>query len=76
MFEKLEFNFIRNSLNNLAYTFEGKKLASSLKPSSNSLEVRSLLNETQDALNAINTNGNFPISEISDFSLWIKKLKI
>ena len=75
MFEKLEFNFIRDSLNNLTYTFEGKKLASNLKPSSNSLEVQSLLNETQDALNAININGNFPISEVSDFSLWIKKLK-
>ena len=75
MFEKLEFNFIRDSLNNLTYTFEGKKLASDLKPSSNSLEVQSLLNETQDALNAININGNFPISEVSDFSLWIKKLK-
>lgn len=75
MFEKLEFNFIRNSLNNLAYTFEGKKLALNLKPSSNSLEVRSLLNETQDALNATNINGNFPISALLDFSLWIKKLK-
>ena len=75
MFKKLEFNFIRDSLNNLTYTFEGKKLASDLKPSSNSLEVQSLLNETQDALNAININGNFPISEVSDFSLWIKKLK-
>ena len=75
MFKKLEFNFIRDSLNNLTYTFEGKKLASNLKPSSNSLEVQSLLNETQDALNAININGNFPISEVSDFSLWIKKLK-
>ena len=68
MFEKLEFNFIRNSLNNLAYTFEGKKLALNLKPSSNSLEVRSLLNETQDALNATNINGNSRISALLNFS--------
>ena len=31
--------------------------------------------ETSEAIKAMNINGNFPISEISDFSLWLKMLK-
>ena len=73
--EKLEFNYIRNRLLSFSSTFEGKNLILNLKPTSNELEVQSLLNETFEAINAIHCNGAFPISELSDFSLWIKKLK-
>ena len=73
--DKLEFNYIKDYLLSLSSTFEGKILITNLKPSSNPLEVQALLNEIYEAINAIHSNGSFPISEISDFSLWIKKLK-
>ena len=73
--DKLEFNYIKEFLLKFTYTFEGAKLASDLTPTSNSLEVKSLLMETSEAIKAMNINGNFPISEISDFSLWLKMLK-
>ena len=73
--DKLEFNYIKDYLLSLSSTFEGKILITDLKPSSNPLEVQALLNEIYEAINAIHSNGSFPISEISDFSLWIKKLK-
>ena len=73
--EKLEFSYIKNCLLNFSSSFEGKNLITHLKPSSNSLEVQALLNETYDAINAIHSNGAFPIPELLDFSLWIKKLK-
>lgn len=73
--EKLEFNNIKEMLANLTNTFEGKKLAHTLIPSSNSLEVQSMLSETSDSVNLINERGNFPISSIEDTSLYIKKLE-
>lgn len=73
--DKLEFNAIREKLANFAYTHEGKNLVMNLEPSSNSLEVSHSLAETSDAINAIHIKGNFPISNIDDFSLWIKILK-
>ena len=73
--DKLEFNYIKEFLLKFTYTFEGAKLVSDLTPTSNSLEVQSLLMETSEAIKAMNINGNFPISEISDFSLWLKMLK-
>ena len=73
--DKLEFNAIREKLENFAYTHEGKNLVMNLEPSSNSLEVSHFLAETSDAINAIHIKGNFPISNIDDFSLWIKILK-
>ena len=73
--DKLEFNYIKEFLLKFTYTFEGAKLVSDLTPTSNSLEVKSLLMETSEAIKAMNINGNFPISEISDFSLWLKMLK-
>ena len=73
--DKLEFNAIREKVANFAYTHEGKNLVMNLEPSSNSLEVSHFLAETSDAINAIHIKGNFPISNIDDFSLWIKILK-
>ncbi len=73
--EKLEFNSIRESLSKFTHTFEGKKLACVLAPSSKSMQVQSMLNETNECLKAINKKGELPISEISDVSLYIKSLK-
>ena len=67
--EKLEFNNIKKMLANLTNTFEGKKLANTLIPSSNSLEVQSMLSETSDSVNLINERGNFPISSIEDWKV-------
>ena len=73
--EKLEFNSIRERLSKFTHTFEGKKLACVLVPSSKSMQVQSMLNETNECLKAINKKGELPISEISDVSLYIKSLK-
>ena len=73
--EKLEFNSIRESLAKNTHTFEGRKLALNLKPSSKSMEVQALLNETNECLKAINKKGELPVSEIGDISLYIKSLK-
>ena len=73
--EKLEFNSIRERLSKFSHTFEGKKLAYILEPSSKSMEVQSMLNETNECLKAINIKGELPISEINDVSLYIKSLK-
>ena len=73
--EKLEFNSIREHLSRFTHTFEGKKLACILEPSSKSMQVQSMLNETNECLKAINIKGDLPISEINDVSLYIKNLK-
>ena len=73
--EKLEFNSIREHLSRFTHTFEGKKLACVLEPSSKSMQVQSMLNETNECLKAINIKGDLPISEINDVSLYIKSLK-
>lgn len=72
--EKLEFNSIRERLSKFTHTFEGKKLAYILEPSSKSMEVQSMLNETNECLKATNIKGELPISEINDVSLYIKSL--
>ena len=73
--EKLEFNSIRDHLSKFTHTFEGKKLAYSLEPSSKSMMVQAMLNETNECLKAINVKGDLPVSEINDVSLYIKNLK-
>ena len=73
--EKLEFNSIREHLSRFTHTFEGKKLACVLETSSKSMQVQSMLNETNECLKAINIKGDLPISEINDVSLYIKNLK-
>lgn len=73
--EKLEFNSIRERLSKFTHTFEGKKLSYILEPSSKSMEVQAILNETNECLKAINKKGELPISEINDVSLYIKSLK-
>lgn len=73
--DKLEFNNIQEKLANYTYTIYGKNLALYLEPSSNSIEVSNMLEETNEALHATNLKGNFPLSEIQDVSIYIKRIE-
>lgn len=73
--DKLEFNNIKERLANFTYTIYGKELALNLEPSSSKIKVKGMLDETKEALHASNLKGNFPISEIVDVSLYIKRLE-
>ena len=52
--DKLEFNNIRENLANYTKTYEGKKLALNLMPSSKSMAIKSNLNETDECLKVMN----------------------
>lgn len=73
--DKLEFNNIRENLANYTKTYEGKKLALNLMPSSKSMAIKSNLNETDECLKVMNIKGELPISEINDVNFLIKSLK-
>ena len=72
--DKLDFKYITEKLATFTSSFEGKKLALNLEPSTNSLQVQSMLNETTEAVNLSHEKGSFPISEISDVSIYLKTL--
>lgn len=72
--DKLDFKYITEKLATFTTSFEGKKLALNLEPSTNSLQVQSMLNETTEAVNLSHEKGSFPISEISDVSIYLKTL--
>lgn len=72
--DKLDFKYITEKLATFTSSFEGKKLALNLEPSTNSLQVQSILNETTEAVNLSHEKGSFPISEISDVSIYLKTL--
>ena len=73
--EKLEYNLILEKLSLFCKTYLGKNFCMNLKPSSNKVEVKKLLNQTEEAFNFIIRKGNLPIYEISDISLYLKKLE-
>lgn len=72
--DKLDFKYITEKLATFTTSFDGKKLALNLEPSTNSLQVQSMLNETTEAVNLSHEKGSFPISEISDVSIYLKTL--
>lgn len=72
--DKLDFKYITEKLATFTTSFEGKKLALNLEPSTNSLQVQSMLNETTEAVNLSHEKGSFHISEISDVSIYLKTL--
>ena len=72
--DKLDFKYITEKLATFTTSFDGKKLALNLEPSTNSLQVQSMLNETTEAVNLSHEKGSFPISEISDVSIYLKIL--
>ena len=73
--EKLEFNLIISELEKNCLTFYGKIEAANLMPISNESDVVKALAETENALSLIKNEGLFPISQISDLSLPIKKIE-
>ena len=73
--EKLEYNLILEKLSLFCKTYLGKNFCMNLKPSSNNVEVKKLLDQTEEAFNFIIRKGNLPIYEISDISLYLKKLE-
>lgn len=72
--DKLDFKYITEKLATFTSSFEGKKLALNLEPSTNSLHVQSMLNETTEAVNLSHEKGSFPICAISDLSIYLKTL--
>ena len=72
--DKLEFNNIREKLANFTYTIYGKELALNLEPSSSKINVKSMLDETKEAILASNLKGSFPLAKTEDVSLHIKRL--
>ena len=73
--DKLEFNIIVEQLLNNCNTFVGKQITSSLEPFSDKQKVETVLNETNEGCKLINALGNFPIVEIDDLSLSLKKIE-
>ena len=73
--KKLEYNKILDLLANFAITNLGKETCLSLLPSSSKDNVKSLLNETGEAINLIIRKGNVPIYSVDDIGLAIKKLE-
>lgn len=73
--DKLEFNLIKEKLSENSVTFVGQKLSNELEPSSIESQVIQMLNETSTACELIHSYGYFPIYEINDQSLNIKKIK-
>ncbi|WP_164668431.1 endonuclease MutS2 [Virgibacillus doumboii] len=69
----LEFNKIIEQLNSHAATMIGKDLCSSLKPSVNIEEVKSLHDETDEASQILRLNKAIPLGGISDIRPSIKR---
>lgn len=73
--DKLEYHVITNKLAKKCFTFLGKEMALNLKPYSVEEEVCKCLDETSEACMLIDSFGNFPIYEVNDQTLNIKKIK-
>ena len=73
--DKLEYNLIKECLSDSCYTFIGKELCNKLEPYSSKEKVEKALSETTEAVDLIHTYGSFPIFEIKNQTLNIKKLK-
>ncbi len=73
--DKLEFNEIVERLSTYCYTYVGKNIANNLEPYSDLNKITKYLNETSEACHLISSTGAFPIGEIIDLSLQLKKLE-
>ena len=73
--DKLEFNVIISQLLQTSHTFIGKEIISKLSPSTNEDKVRKTLAETSEACTLIHTSGTFPISEIDDLNIQLKRIE-
>ena len=74
-FEKLEFNKIKEIIENYCITFLGKELAQNLYPLLFSNEIEKSLNQSFEASNLIYRKGNIPITEIENISKYLKLLE-
>ena len=73
--KKLEYNKILEILSTYCNTYIGKNKALSLLPSSNKEVVKSLLFETQEAVNLIYRSNTPSISEIENIEVYLKSLE-
>lgn len=73
--KKLEFHKILEMLTEFCYTYKGKELALQLLPSNQIDEVKSRLQETEEAVN-LSYRNHFPsFDEIADITIELKKLE-
>ncbi len=73
--EKLEFNRIREILENFCITYIGKNYAQNLEPFSQKQDIIKAQKQTSEASTLIYRKGSIPISEIEDITTHIKKLE-
>lgn len=74
-FEKLEFNKIKEKLEDFCITFLGKKLALELTPMLSKSEIEKASSQSFEASNLIYRKGNPPIYEIEDITKYLKSLE-
>lgn len=72
--DKLEYNIITDILSQKCSTYIGRELAQKLQPFTDSETIQKELQETTEACDFIHSFGNFPIYEVKDQSLNIKKI--
>ena len=74
-YEILEFNLIKEKVNNYARTSMGKVLVNNLSMLDNIIDVKDALNETDEALKIIYSYGPLPLHGIFDITSDIEKVK-
>lgn len=72
----MEFQKIKEQLNNQAATYLGKDLSSKLKPSTDITEVQELQKETDEAAQIVRMNFAIPLGGISDIRSSLKRSQI
>ena len=73
--DKLEFNEICNRVSLYCKTILGKDMALNLEPISDKEKIEKYINECSEAMLLIHKMGSFPIGDIQDLTLIIKKLE-
>ncbi len=73
--KKIEYDKILSILETYCKTFLGKNIVQNMLPLNDKEKIEKLLSETEQASFLIMRKGNLPISEISDISIYLKKLK-
>lgn len=72
---KLEFDKILEQLSKYSKTYIGKQKIIELRPSSDIIQVKNWLNETNQGVILIQRNNTPPISEIADITVYLKTLE-
>ncbi len=73
--DKLEFNEICNRVSLYCKTILGKDMALNLEPINDKEKIEKYINECSEAMLLIHKVGSFPIGDIQDLTLIIKKLE-